>query len=231
MRIVTYNTQGSLGTDGVRSTVRIAQTLRTLSPDIVCFQEIHRRMARSNREDQPALLSRLLHRNFVFQTNLPFAFGGGYGIGIATRGTVVDLTEHFLPSEKEQRGALEVRLREVAGIRNLTVICTHWGLDSEERKKQAVALAEIVRAAPRPVIVGGDFNESLSGEAVGLFLAQTGLRDADGLQQRATFPSHSPSERIDFLFYSAELEAVNTEVLTSQASDHLPVVADIALRG
>ena len=39
MRIVTYNTRGSLGMDDVRSTPRIAETLRPLSADVICFQE------------------------------------------------------------------------------------------------------------------------------------------------------------------------------------------------
>ena len=57
MRIVTYNTRGSLGMDGLRSTRRIVETVRAVSPDIVCFQEIHQRLAWSGREDQPAILA------------------------------------------------------------------------------------------------------------------------------------------------------------------------------
>src|SRR5579859_2590644 len=107
MRIVTYNTRGSLGMDGVRSTARIVQALRALSPDIVCFQEIHDRLRWSGREDQPAVLAAGLNRRFEFQANLRFGFGG-YGIGIAHRGTVALRREHMLPQGKEQRGALEV---------------------------------------------------------------------------------------------------------------------------
>ena len=226
MRIVTYNTRGSLGMDNVRATGRIAQTLRPLSADIVCFQEIHRRMARSGREDQPEVLGRLLKRTFSFQANIEYAFGGGYGIGVAARGKVVEEKQHFLPGGIERRGALEVHLREVGGFRTFTVICTHWGLSAGERKQQAEALAEIVRNAPRPLIVGGDFNETPDGEAIRLLLAQTGLKDVDVNQNRATFVSNNPTNRIDFLLYSPDLEAANVEVVPSLASDHLPVSAD-----
>lgn len=228
MRIVTYNTQGSLGIDNVRATGRIAQTLRPLSTDVVLFQEIHQRMTRSGREDQPEVLSLLLKRTFVFQANLKFAFGGGYGIGIATRGRVVEQTQHFLPGGKEQRGALEVHLREVGGFRTLTVICTHWGLSAEERKQQAEALAEIIRKAPRPLVVGGDFNETAEGEAMQLLLGMTELKDADVTQNRATFVSNNPTSRIDFLLYSPDLVVSNAEVVPSLASDHLPVSADFS---
>lgn len=226
MRVVTYNTQGSLGIDNIRSTPRIAETLRPLSADIICFQEIHRRMARSGREDQPAVLAVLLKRFFVFQANLLFPLGGGYGLGIATRFPVTETKEHFLPGGKERRGALEARLRNVEGFRQVTVICTHWGLETEERKEHSAALAEIVNAAPHPVIVGGDFNESPDGEAVQALLAATGLRDADTERKRPTFVSNEPTARIDLLLYSNEFEARNVEIVPSLASDHLPLVAD-----
>jgi len=226
MRIVTYNTQGSLGIDNIRSTARIAETLRPLSADIVCFQEIHRRMARSGREDQPGVLGRLLQRSFLFQANLPFPLGGGYGLGIATRFPIAEKKEHFLPGGKERRGALEAQLRNAEGFRQITVICTHWGLETEERKEQAAALAEIVNAAPHPVIVGGDFNESSDGEAIQAFLTATRLRDTDVEKKRPTFISNNPTERIDFLYYSSEFEASNVEIIPSLASDHLPLVAD-----
>jgi endonuclease/exonuclease/phosphatase family metal-dependent hydrolase len=231
MRIVTYNTQGSLGIDNVRDTGRIAATLRPLSADIICFQEIHRRMARSGREDQPKVLEKLLGRTFCFQPNLTFAFGGGYGIGIATRFAVIEEKQHLLPSgKKEQRGALEVRLRNIEGLRALTVICTHWGLEATERQEQATALAEIVQTAPRPLVIGGDFNETPDGDAIRLLMSRTGLRDADSAQNRATFVSNNPTARIDFLFYSSDLEVSNAEVVTSLASDHLPLVADFRIR-
>ncbi len=226
MRIVTYNTRGSLGMDNRRSTSRIAQVVRALSPEVVCFQEIHRRLPWSGREDQPAVLSQLLGRRFVFQQNLTFGFGG-YGLGVAARGTVTAVQEHLLPSGREQRGALEVRLRDVGDLRAVTVFCTHWGLQAEERKEQAEALASLVNVAQRPVIVCGDLNEGPEGEAVRVLLSATGLQDADAIANRPTFPSDAPNTRIDYVFYSPEMAARNVEVVESLASDHLPLLVDL----
>ena len=226
MRILTYNTRGSLGMDGRRSTPRIAKVVRQLTPDVVCFQEVHRKLARSGGEDQPALLADALGRPFVFQSNLTIGFGG-YGVGIAYRGEMHRSREHMLPSKSEQRGALEVQLRDVAGFSRLTVFCTHWGLDEEERSHQALALAESVRAAGNPVIVCGDFNENAEGSAVRSLLELTGLIDADAKRNRPTFLSDNPTTRIDFILHSADLVVRNIEVVASLASDHLPVLADI----
>ena len=227
MRIVTYNTRGSLGMDGKRSTARISDTLRALSPDIICFQEIHQRLAWSRREDQPAVLAQQLARPFLFQRNLTVGFGG-FGNGMAVRGTVVARKEHSLPSRKEQRGALEVRLRGVGGLSAVTVFCTHWGLSSEERVEQAEALAELVNAAARPVIVCGDLNEQVTEAGVQRLLSLTRLQDADSRQNRATFVSDNPTVRIDFVLYSPELVVERVEVVPSLASDHLPLLVDFS---
>ncbi|MCW3097867.1 MAG: Metal-dependent hydrolase [Chthonomonadaceae bacterium] len=226
MRILTYNTRGSLGTDGRRSTARIAQVVRHLTPDVVCFQEIHRRMVQSGGEDQPALLADALGRPFMFQSNLTVGFGS-YGVGIAYRGELLRSREHMLPSKTEQRGALEVQLRDIAGLPRLTVFCTHWGLDSEERSHQALALANSVRAAGHPVVVCGDFNENAEGLAVRALLEATGLLDADTALNRPTFLSDNPTTRIDFVLYSPDLVVRNVEVVPSLASDHLPVLVDL----
>jgi endonuclease/exonuclease/phosphatase family metal-dependent hydrolase len=229
MRILTYNTRGSLGMDGVRSTPRIASVVRSLTPDVVCFQEIHRRLYRSGKEDQPAMLADGLGRPFVFQSNLTVGFGG-YGVGIAYRGELQLSREHYLPSKKEQRGALEVQLRNVASLPRVTVFCTHWGLDAEERSHQAAALASSVRAAGSPVIVCGDFNENAMGVGVRALLEATGLIDADSASNRPTFQAENPTTRIDFVLHSADLVARNVEVIASLASDHLPVLVDFDLK-
>jgi endonuclease/exonuclease/phosphatase family metal-dependent hydrolase len=226
MRIVTYNTRGSLGMDGTRSTRRIVETVRALSPDIVCFQEIHQRLPWSGREDQPAILGKMLGRTCLFQRNLHFGFGG-YGVAIAFRGDLVASTEHLLPSAKEQRGALEVRLRNVGGLRSLTVFCTHWGLQVEERARQADALSGLIKAAPGPVVVCGDLNEKPEGDGVRHLLACTWLRDAGSRQNQPTFVSDNPTARIDYILHAPELVVQNVEVISSLASDHLPVLADL----
>jgi endonuclease/exonuclease/phosphatase family metal-dependent hydrolase len=212
--------------DGSRSTRRIAETVRGMMPDIVCFQEVHKRLAWSGREDQPHALETLLARRFVFQSNVRFG-RGGYGIGIAARGLISEIREHALPSGREQRGALELRIRDVAGLRQVTVICTHWGLTDQERLDQANALVEVVASAPRPLLFCGDLNEEVDGDAVKLLISKTGLVDADAQLNRPTFTSDNPTVRIDYCLYSSDLHAIKVEVGNSLASDHLPLCVDL----
>ncbi len=225
MRIVTYNTRGSLGMDGLRSTARIIDQVRSLTPDVVCFQEIHKRLRWSGNEDQPYLLAAGLGRRFLFQPNLHFGLGG-YGIGMAVRGVVIEQHPHFLPGGRERRGALEAHIRDVGRLRRLTVFCTHWGLSEEERLQQAEALAGIVGAAQHPLVVCGDLNEAPEGEAVQRFLDLTGLQDAGRASNCATFVSENPTDRIDYILHTPDLRPINVEAIETLASDHLPLLAD-----
>lgn len=211
--------------DGVRSVPRIASTVRALTPDVVCFQELDRKAARSGRENQPEIIASNLACSFHFQSNLRLGLGQ-YGIGIASRAALRYRQEHFLPSGKEQRGALEVHLKDAGGIAHLTVFCTHWGLNQEERLEQARALALIVRDCPRPVVVCGDLNESADSPGVQHLLSEAGLLDADALQNRPTFDADNPAIRIDYCLYSEDLVLRHVEVISTYASDHLPVLAD-----
>ena len=227
MRIVTYNIRGGLGMDDQRSTARVAATVRAHRPDVVCFQEVHQRLPWSHMIDQPRELKRLLGMPVTFHRVLRLGMSA-YGVAVASPLPVMGKKEHLLPSVKEQRGALEVRL-DTPGIGPVTIFCTHWGLGEDERARQAVALAEAVNAAPGPVVVCGDFNERADARGVQTLLSMTGLRDADASADRPTFPSGSAARaRIDFVLHSADLAASEVSVdAASLASDHHLVRADL----
>ncbi len=225
MRIASYNIRGGLGMDGKRSTPRIADTIRGLLPDVVCFQEAHQKLFWSGGEDQPAVLERLLARPFCFFPLVRFGFGGE-GLGIAVRGSVIRQIRHALPSKRENRGVLEVQLRNVGSLRSATVLCTHWGLDGGERLEQAAACIEIIKNAPLPLILCGDFNETADSPALQALIRDSGLLDAGATRNLATFASNNPMQRIDLMLYSPDLRSVGIETAQSLSSDHLPIVAD-----
>ena len=222
MKIVTYNIRGGWGSDGVRSTERIAEVLLGLSPDIVLLQEVHQRLPQTKFVDQPSRLQMSLGMPLIFQANLRLGVGG-YGVAVATRYPICQVQNHLLPSVREQRGVLQVTL-EVEG-EPLTVFCTHWGLSGAERERQAARLAELVRDVSGRVVVGGDFNERPDAAGIRSLLTQTGLSDADAAQNRLTYPADAPEARIDYFFYSPEITLLEVSPVLSLASDHFPLAA------
>jgi len=225
-RVMTYNTRGSLGIDNLRSTERIAETVRLYSPDIVCFQEIHQRLPWSRFENQPKRLGQLLECPFYFHPPVNFGLGR-YGIGIASRWKPTHIRKYLLPSQGEQRGLLELEFLEVAEIGSFRVFCTHWGLKPEERARQGRYCVEKVGGSPLPAIFCGDLNEESEAEGVRGLLGQGGLSNFNS-EGTLTFPSDAPNTRIDYIL-GRGLTCNRFEVAASLASDHLPLIADIRI--
>jgi endonuclease/exonuclease/phosphatase family metal-dependent hydrolase len=223
MRVMTYNIRGGWGIDGQRSTERIAEVVLAHAPDILCLQEVHQRLPQSRFVDQPARLQKALGLPVTFQANLRLGVGN-YGLAVVSRYSVSTVQNHLLPSVREQRGVLEVCLTTEAGP--LTVLCTHWGLNSAERERQSARLAELVAAAKGRVLVSGDFNERPDAPGMRSLLSKTGLLDADAAQNRLTYPADTPEARIDYILYSSELSLRAVFPVETPASDHLPLVAD-----
>jgi vancomycin resistance protein VanJ len=99
------------------------------------------------------------------------------------------------------------------------------------RIEQTAHLAAAVRDARRPLVVGGDFNSPPGSHACKtLEDLLDGTFAAGGSGFGWTFPARRPLLRIDHLFVSDELRVLNCRVLATLASDHRPVVADLAWR-
>ncbi len=226
MRLMTYNIRGGKGMDGVRSVERIAQIVQEYAPDIVCFQEIHQRFPGGDRTDEPSRLEKFLGGRFVFQRNINLVFGG-YGIGIWTKYPVRCVEKQFLPSVGERRGMLFAELEGEGRL--VGVCCTHWGLNSEERLRQAEAMSSYLNQQDLPLLVAGDFNDLPEMPSLRSLLDATGFTDADAQSNRPTYPADVPTHRIDYVLASPHFGIERVEVGTSQASDHLPLIVDLLL--
>jgi endonuclease/exonuclease/phosphatase family metal-dependent hydrolase len=130
------------------------------------------------------------------------------------------------------RGALIAEIGR-AGYR-MWAIGVHLGLHPLERLHSIEELSDLTRGLAGPVVIGGDFNEFPSGKAVA-FLSKR-YWDAwllGGDVSGETFPATDPTSRIDFLFVSEGVGVASVIVPRGPdaraASDHLPVVAELAL--
>jgi endonuclease/exonuclease/phosphatase family metal-dependent hydrolase len=115
----------------------------------------------------------------------------------------------------------------------------HLGTGFLERRWQARRIAEIELIRSRdlrgPRIVVGDFNEWTRGLVSTMFAAE--LRGADirvRLKQRRTYPGILPVLHLDHIYYDDDLVLEHVFLHRSRkalvASDHLPLVADFAVR-
>ena len=234
---MTYNVHSCVGTDGERSLARIAQVISDARADVVALQELDHQRVRSQRTHQAEAIARELSMDFHFNPALRIA-DEEYGDAILSRCPLEMIHAAELPGVaprwcREARGALWVSVRAEGIV--WQVINTHFGLGRAERFDQAGALLgdDWIRAAERrgPVIVCGDFNSQAGGRVQRLLASR--LKDAQGTRHRSTFPSRFPLLCLDYIFVGGNVHVHSVEVvrtsLTRVASDHLPLVAEVAI--
>ena len=157
---------------------------------------------------------------------------------VAVEELVVDRTPE--PWRDPIRGLIHATLR-VGGSR-LGLIGTHFGLRRAGRANQLSYLIRALRElSGLPTLLLADMNELPDGptwQALATAgLADPGAEGAGGGFGGATFPSGSPSKRIDAILATAEVDVkeyrvpdepeIRTDLM--RATDHLPVLATIGI--
>jgi len=224
--------------DGRCDPARIAAVVAEMNPDVVCLQELDVERARTEWLDQAAEIARMLTMDFHFNATIDEA-SGRYGDAILSKLPFKVVAAGSLPPvrrpfPREDRGAIWVEALE--GGRAWQIINTHFGLGHSERRSQARTLvAEWIKPALRqpPVVLCGDFNSRPS-SAVHKIIGES-LDDVFSpprTNHPRTFSTRWPLVCLDYLFVSSGIRVLRAAAWKSPhsmvASDHFPVVAEIA---
>ncbi len=239
-RVVSWNIhKGIGGADRRYRLERVIEVLQGLAPDIALLQEVAEDMPRSRFHDQPSALSEALHMpHLAFGPEHRFRMGG-YGNAILSRWPLSDVERVDLTiGKRKKRGALTARAHVSAAghTRSLVLVNMHLGLVGSERGAQ---LERFLASQPfahlqrrTPVLLAGDLND-VWGSLGRRYLEPAGFARCGSLLK--TFPAYLPIRPLDGVFARGDLEARSTHVprsaLAKQASDHLPLVADLQLIG
>ncbi|MBE0543973.1 MAG: endonuclease/exonuclease/phosphatase family protein [Verrucomicrobia bacterium] len=234
-RVMTYNIHHGEGLDGKVDLLRIAQLIKEEGADIVALQEVDKGVERTQRRDLPAELAALTGMTCVFSNNYHYQ-GGEYGNAVLTRYPVVRWTNRHYKMLRpgEQRGILQLVLK-VHG-REVLFMNTHidYRADDSERWSNVAEIEELAKQyAGLPMIMCGDFNdtpESRVCRRIGESFDDTWARVGQG--DGFTIPVKQPRKRIDYIWISKDkvFEPLKAWVPYSEASDHLPVVAEFRFR-
>ncbi len=214
LRVATYNVR-----DFLDDRAAAARVVRSMAPDVLCLQEVPRRITTEFR--LPA---------FARECGLYWAGGrlGSGGTAILTdlrtrvHAAYVRRLPVRFPDRSRGYAAVDVSLPDGHPI---TVVSVHLGLRAHERVAHAHDV--LGRIGPRAV-VAGDLNELSDGPAY-LALAGRYRRVSD---ERATFPASHPTRALDVVFAGEGLDVVATGGApgapedVAAGSDHAPVWVD-----
>lgn len=226
LKIATYNIHGGVGSDGRFVPNRIAAAIDAIDADIIALQEVE---SRATGFDMLEFLAAETELRPIAGPTLLTA-NGDYGNGILTRLRVRDsrLLDLSWPG-REPRGAIDAELM-VDSRTQLRVIATHLGLRPAERRQQVRRLlAAFEHDRALPTVFMGDVNE--------WFLVGRPLRWLHRHFQQtpspASFPARMPLFALDRIWVKPrtllqKIQCLDTPLMRA-ASDHLPVIADIAV--
>ncbi|MGL4175233.1 MAG: endonuclease/exonuclease/phosphatase family protein [Dermatophilaceae bacterium] len=219
IRVATYNLRDFL--DDWRLGARLVQAV---DPDVLCLQEVPRRLGGAWRTARFARRCRMSwtgsHRG-----------SGGTTVLTSPRVRVLDARHLRLPVRwpDRTRGFAVVRVATPSGG-EVTVVSVHLSLRPPER----VAHTERVLAALAglsPLVLAGDLNEDETGAAWRLIDVPDRLRLV--APSGPTFPAGAPRRRLDVLFASPSLVPVRSRAVAvpdaawARASDHRPAWVDL----
>ncbi len=232
LRFVTYNILA-----GDRGLKGITETLTAANADVIALQEVDQRTRRSGKVDQPAKLAKALGMNVFYAPHFPYQ-GGEFGLALLSKHPIVKARR--VKVKGSRLSLLDAVVRTPEG--DVRVIVVHFTVtfplrDKKEtdacdaaRLTEAKAAFALASATDGPVVVMGDMNDD-SGSAPYEVFAKS-LQDSCDVKGGGfakTWSSAFPITRIDYLWASKHFTVVSCGTQASQASDHLPVVAELSL--
>lgn len=219
MRVASYNLK-----DFTLDRHAAARVVRAIDPDVLCLQEVPRR-----------LLATWRVASFAAECGLYWSGrhrgSGGTTVLTSLRMQVSESRHHRLrvATLQRTRGYAVARVGP-PGHQPLLVASVHLSLDADERERHA---GQILRslAGGGPVLLAGDLNEDETGKAWRLFASPLRLISPT----TPTYPAAAPRTVLDVIFGSPDLVvAPHREVALdaaelAAASDHRPTWVDVEL--
>ncbi|WP_207425852.1 endonuclease/exonuclease/phosphatase family protein [Pedobacter sp. SYSU D00535] len=235
IRVMSYNVHHCNPPDkpGVIDIDGIAAVINEQSPDLVALQEIDVNTGRSGSLNQAEELGKKTGMKYFFGKAIDYD-GGAYGVAILSKYDIAAPTVHKLPTlagtNGEPRVLATVKV-SLPGGATIRFASTH--LDAQRadtnRDLQIKEINRLVSADSLPFVIAGDFN-AIPGSSIIEQLDSKFTRSCQNCDP--TIPIVNPNKTIDFIAFrpAEKIRAKSTKVLTGiQASDHLPVVAELTL--
>jgi endonuclease/exonuclease/phosphatase family metal-dependent hydrolase len=227
MRLMTWNIPGGLGSDRRWDLERIVKIVERHAPDIVALQEVDSRRTTRRKFASPAFeyLAEAIGTH-IAEARLITAPDGEYGHILLSKWPFTKKALHDISfGKRERRAAIEAVVETPDGP--LHILAAHLGLRIGERQHQLLALEQLCVPDYGASVLLGDFNDWVWRGKVQKHLAR--LMPARSWVR--TYPSFAPAFSIDRIYVRpADLLLRSwTDRTAWRASDHLPVIAELAI--
>lgn len=243
-KIMTWNVLYKENADNILSLVK------EINPDILCCQEITINSYINPDRNIPEEISQALsggYRYFEVLTQLdekPSSMGNAviskYPI-VNGRAELVQKAGSDINYSSQNRGYVEAEIKLNGGV--ITVGTTHLSyvdgfIETEARTREADKLLGLIKDHNQRFIISGDFNSAPNSSTIKKF-EELGLKNTGPDNQQLTFTTkpfkHNDFKvnglewRLDYLFTTPDIKVLSSEIIKTDFSDHLPILAEIEI--
>ncbi len=231
IKVMTYNLHSGFGTDGRQRIDEVADVIEASGADVVGLQEVSRGWMLDGSVDLVAWLAQRLDMPYVaFFSTVEDPL---WGNAVLSRYPITQVDTGLLPEMGTliRRGYVGATI-DVDGQEPLLFMTTHLQHKADDLEAVHMAQLDVILDywAQRPnSILVGDMNAQPGWPQIDMVL-DAGFEDSwaeAGEGPGYTANAADPQHRIDWVFHTPDIQALDAEVIESQASDHFPVVVTI----
>lgn len=235
VKVMTYNVHAGIGIDGVYNLQRIADVIRNSGAEVVSLNEIHKNYeATTNYDDQVAWLASELGMYSAFQKttwkSATTASGNKerqFGHAILSKYPIEVLNTRLYDAYgTHYYGLLETRI--VINGQPMLFYVTHLATDTALLRLQRQQLRVWMDETYGTKILLGDLNAVPSNENIQA-IKETMVDAFESQPNAYSFKSSNPTVRIDYILGTSNITFSNSQVISTQASDHFPIVSDVSV--
>jgi len=207
---------------------KIVDFIGSVNPDIIGLIEVDSGSFRSEKNNQAETIAWELQHDHIYQSKysassvaqkLPLL--NKQGNAILTNQEIVSQRFYYF-CDGVKRLVIELELAE------FSIFLVHLSIKFRHRQYQLQDLHSMVKNVEKPVIVAGDFNVLRGDRELQLFLAATGLRNANSNRQ-PSYPSRAPRRQLDYIFHTPQIRVTGFQIPQIKLSDHTPLVCEFEL--
>ncbi|HWA20152.1 MAG TPA: endonuclease/exonuclease/phosphatase family protein [Devosia sp.] len=230
IKVASYNIRKAVGLDWRRRPARVLTVLSEIGADIVALQEVDRRFGSRITALDPETIEKETDYRAIRFAERPQSLGHHGNVILARKSfTVVRAYPMALP-HLEPRGAAVADL-DCGGGMLLRVVGMHLGLTRKWRTLQTETVVRELQSleARMPTVLMGDLNEPSLKSGVLRAFEQGHTIASPGPSYHATMPLFSLDRIIVTENIAIAETGVHNSILSREASDHLPIWANLKL--
>ena len=230
LKVASYNIRKAVGLDWRRRPARVLDVLNEIGADVVALQEVDRRFGSRISALDPEMIEKHTDYQALRFSHLPQSLGYHGNVILARKSIRVAGARPMALPHLEPRGAAVADL-DCGGGKLLRVVGMHLGLTRKWRQLQTETIVTELRAleANMPTILMGDLNEPELKSGVLRAFEQRHTIAECGPSFHASMPVFS----LDRIIVTEDIAIAETGVhrsaLAREASDHLPIWANVTL--